>query len=118
MGIPIGIYKNGKLVRITELRKRDIKEDCERMVDLTHRPDIKVGHVWGTEPDGYGVMYKIENGKIVPITPDAAAIPAPVVAPATPAPIVLTAPRAPFVLAPSPAPAPAPVPSVDPAVTT
>lgn len=68
--VPVGVYKKGILVKIIPLRGRDLKEDCDRMVDLSHRPDIKVGHVWGTEPEGYGVTYRIVDGQIVPITPE------------------------------------------------
>lgn len=68
----IAIVRNGRVVDIVQrragkeiTRKRDPGDLTARLVDITHRPDIKVGHVWGTEPEGYGVTYDVVDDKIV-----------------------------------------------------
>jgi hypothetical protein len=56
----IAVVRNGRVVEIIErrngqeiVRKRDPADFTARLVDISARPDIKVGHVWGTEPEGY-----------------------------------------------------------------
>jgi hypothetical protein len=78
----VGIYINGKCVQIIPSDRKNSVKVFDRRVDLSHRPDIKVGHVWGTEPEGYGTTYHIVDDQVVPITPESAE-PAP--APAVPA---------------------------------
>jgi hypothetical protein len=81
MGQMIAVYRNGRCAEIVELRTKDVKrENYERLVDVSKRPDIKVGHVWGTEPDGYGTTYDVIDSKIVQRTPAAVVVP-PVVQP-------------------------------------
>lgn len=78
----IAVVRNGRVIEVVEARtgkdverKRDPGDNSARLVDITMRPDIKVGHVWGTEPAGYGTTYDVIDGKIVQRTP-APAVPA------------------------------------------
>ena len=122
MGVPVGYYKGGKLVQIIDWNpaRKLPGGSWDRRVDLSHRPDIKLGHVWGTEPDGYNVTYQIIDDQIVAITPDPPAEPAPAatgnVASSAPAPAASPAPV--VVAAPAPAAPVAVVAPVAPAVSS
>jgi hypothetical protein len=42
----LAIVLNNQVVELTRLRHKDIERDCDRLVDVSARPDIKVGTKW------------------------------------------------------------------------
>lgn len=52
--IRIAVVVDGKVDEIVNHRlgSRDLKRDCERVVDVTKRPDIVVGTVWADRNKG------------------------------------------------------------------
>lgn len=73
----IAVVRNGRVTEIVEARTgadverpHDPNDSSARLCNITLRPDIKVGHVWGTEPEGYGTTYDVIDGKIVQRVPE------------------------------------------------
>ena len=48
----IAVLKGGKITEIIPRKVgKKIVRDCERLIDVTRRPDLKIGDTWPFSPD-------------------------------------------------------------------
>jgi len=42
----LAIVKNGKIIEVVRQTTQDVVRDCDVIVNVTERPDVKVGDKW------------------------------------------------------------------------